>query len=112
MAATLAGCAAPSMFHQPRASILAGMTAQETRSCVSIAQGQSLTILDDGLVGYRSGRTTWVNRLPAQCAGMHPLNTLVVEVHGSQICRGDHIRVIQHPLTIPGPNCLLGDFTA
>lgn len=88
------------------------MTAAETRSCIAITPGQSLTIVDDGVVGYRSGRTTWVNQLPGRCPGLHPLNTLVVEVHGSQICRGDRIRVIQHPLTTPGPICVLGDFTA
>ena len=110
--AALAGCAAPATLQQPRPSVAAGMTAGETRSCISTSASESLTIIDDGVVGYRSGRITWLNRLPARCAGLHPLNTLVVEAQGSQICRGDRIRVIQHPLTIPGPTCILGNFQA
>jgi hypothetical protein len=105
----LSGCSLSPRAVEPHATTELAGPAGEPRSCVSLSAGQGLTILDRGIVGYRSGRTLWVNRLPA-CHGLDPLNTLVVEVHGSQLCRGDHIRVIEHALSVPGPTCILGDF--
>jgi hypothetical protein len=106
----LSGCSLSPRAIEPRAATELAAPAGEPRSCVSISAGQGLIILHEGTVGLRSGRTLWVNRLPAACHGLHPLNTLLVEVYGSQLCRGDHFRVIEHPLSVPGPTCILGDF--
>ena len=89
---------------------LAGRTAGKPQSCVSLTPSEALTILDHESVGFRSGDTIWVNRLGPTCLGLDPTNGLIVETYGSQRCRGDHIRVIEHPQSIPGPICVLGDF--
>ncbi len=66
--------------------------------------------IEDTIVGRR-GATTWVNRLGHDCPGFEPLATLIVDVHGSQYCRGDRVRATSSGSTIPGPFCVLGDFT-
>src|SRR4051812_15634238 len=107
----LSGCSlSPHAGESRAATELAGRVAGQARSCVGFSPGQGLTVLDETSVGYRSGRTLWVSRLATPCHGLDPLNTLMVEVNGSQFCRGDHVRVIEHPLTVPGPICILGDF--
>ena len=60
---------------------------------------------------YRRGGTIWLNRLRATCPALRPTSTLIVEVHGSQYCRGDRFRTIEPGQSIPGPTCLLGPFT-
>ncbi|TMJ16657.1 MAG: hypothetical protein E6G94_03480 [Alphaproteobacteria bacterium] len=91
---------------------LAGMTAGEPANCVSSSgTGGSLQVVDDQTLVYRTGRTTWVNHLASGCPGMRPLDTLIVEANGSQYCRGDRIRSVAPGQSIPGPTCVLGDFT-
>ena len=65
--------------------------------------GQTL-VVDRGINFY-------VNRLRAPCPGLAPTDTLIVEPHGSQYCRGDHFRA--RPFggsAVPGPICVLGPF--
>jgi hypothetical protein len=59
---------------------------------------------------YRERDTVYVNRLGADCPGMRPLTTLIVEAHGSQYCRGDRVRAAETGSTVPGPFCVLRDF--
>jgi hypothetical protein len=110
----LAACAAP----QPTAGDeafereLATRVAGSPQDCVPASPGGgSLTIVARGTVGYRDGRTLWVNRLAGACAYMEPLDTLAVEGHGSQYCRGDQVRGLEPGRSIPGPICILGPFT-
>ncbi len=113
----LAGCAAPTMDGPSRDQEalnreLAGRVAGETVSCISPATSSAgLTIVDNQTLVYRDGRTLWVNRLRAPCPGLRPLDTLIVEVQGRGYCRHDRFRSLQSGSTIPGPTCLLGDFT-
>jgi hypothetical protein len=91
---------------------LAGLAAGDPANCVSSSgTGGSLQVVDSQTLVYRSGRTTWVNRLASTCPGMRPLDTLIVEANGSQYCRGDRIRSVSPGQSIPGPVCVLGDFT-
>ena len=78
------------------------------RNCIPTRDQQSLTIVDRQTVVQRGGSTLWVNRLEAPCPGLRPLDTLIVEVHGGQYCRGDHIRGLEPGSNIPGPICPLG----
>src|SRR4051794_3169687 len=110
----LAGCAAQADPAATRdqeafAGELAERVAGETQSCIQVRQSEGLTIVDRRTVIRRDGRTIWVNRLGADCPGLRPLNTLIVEVHGGQYCRGDLVRGLDPGTTIPGPNCPLGD---
>ncbi|HEY0414238.1 MAG TPA: hypothetical protein VGD66_13975 [Allosphingosinicella sp.] len=108
-------CAAPdarSREGEDFARELAGRTAGPPQSCIPTDQGRSLRIVDDRTLAYDSGRTLWVNRLTAPCPGLRPMDTLIVEVNGSQYCRGDHVRSRPFPGNgIAGPICILGDFT-
>lgn len=109
----LAGCAQP-LGPPDEGGALARMAGAPTgpaQACVSPAQSEALTVIDRQTVAYRVGRTLWVNRLESPCPGLTPTSTLLVERFGSQVCRGDRLRTIEHGLSIPGPACLLGDFT-
>jgi hypothetical protein len=107
----LSGCAMPTPAREDRAADpLAGRTAGKPQSCVTLFANESLTIIGNDRVGYRSGDAIWVSRPQSTCDGLDPTNTLVIERYGSQLCRGDQIRVIRPPTGAPGPICVLGDF--
>ncbi len=89
---------------------LAGRTAGPAERCVPARGGQSLQIVDQRTLVYRSGPTVFVNTLDAACPGLRPDNILVAEVHGSQYCRGDRVRGLERQGGIPGPSCVLRDF--
>lgn len=113
----LAGCVAPgpqgpSRDQQALGRELAGREAGATETCIPADSGASgLTVVDSRTLTYERGRTLWVNRLGAECPGLRPLDTLIVEVHGSQYCRNDRFRTLAAGAAIPGPTCFLGDFT-
>jgi hypothetical protein len=112
----IAGCAGPVAMGPTREAEalqrdLAGRTAGAPTSCIPATGSQTLTIVDPRTLAYDQGRTIWVNRLGADCPGMRPMDTLIVELHGSQYCRGDHFRTTSTGNSIPGPICVLGDFT-
>ncbi len=89
---------------------LQGRIAGAAETCVPAVQNQPLRIVDRRTVAFERGETIWVNRLASDCPGMRPFNTLIVEVHGSQYCRGDRVRALEPGTSIPGPICILGDF--
>lgn len=109
----LAGCAAVGQREDDGAELarqLAGRVAGEPQNCVSISQSGPLEIVDRQTIAYRVGSTIYVNRLRSECPGLRPLNTLIVETHGSRYCRGDRVRTLEPGVSIPGPICPLGDF--
>lgn len=111
----LGACAAPEAGPPTRdqealSRDLAGRVAGEPQTCISASSSSSLTIVDRRTLTYRDGRTLWVNRLPAECPGLRPLATLIVEVQGTRYCRSDRVRAVETGSSIPGPSCLLGDF--
>lgn len=110
-----AGCAAtatdtPTRDQQALSRELEGRTAGAPQACVPARQTQSLQIVDRQTIAYRDFDTVYVNRLGADCPGMRPLTTLVVEAHGSQYCRGDRVRAVETQSSVPGPWCVLRDF--
>ena len=109
----LAGCSAIGQRGDEGAELarqLAGRSAGKAERCVSITQSAPLEIVDRQTIAYRSGSTIYVNRLQGDCPGLRPFNTLIVETHGSQYCRGDRVRGLEPGTSIPGPTCPLGDF--
>lgn len=88
---------------------LAGRTPGPPQACIASRQGQSLQIADRQTVVYRDTDTLYVNRLDGECPGFRQLSTLIVEVHGSQYCRGDRVRAVEQG-SIPGPACALQNF--
>ena len=111
-----AGCAASGTQSESRdqralARELAELGAGEAERCIPARQNEALTIVDSRTLVLRSGGTVWVNRLDSDCPGLRPMNTLVIEAHGSQYCRGDRIRGLEPGSSIPGAICVLRDFT-
>lgn len=109
----LAGCAAtgPSTSSaEDLARELEGRVAGPAERCVDADPPHNLTPVDSRTLTYRDGSTIWVNRLEADCPGLRAYDRVLVEVHGSQFCRGDHIRSLEPVGGIPGPVCFLSDF--
>jgi hypothetical protein len=109
----LAACAAGASPDSGAAGLereLAGYSAGEAKSCIPAGSQQNLVIENRSTVTARRGDTIWVNRLGHDCPGFEPLATLIVDVHGSQYCRGDQVRGLSSGSSIPGPFCVLGDF--
>ena len=89
-----------------------GRVPAETLACVPVSQGRSLNVVDSGTLVYERGGTLWVNRLRSDCPGLGTNSTLLVELSSGQYCRGDRFRELESGASIPGPYCILGDFTA
>ena len=94
------------------ARTLQGRVAAETRACVPIHPNGSLRVIDSRTLVYDGGGTLWVNRLPGECPGLRPDGTLIIETTTGQYCRSDRFRELEWGATIPGPTCILGEFTA
>jgi hypothetical protein len=110
-AACAASGAGPSGGEAELSRELAGRTAGAARDCVSISPGANLVPRGRETLLYRNGDTIWVNRLAASCPGLDEMSQIVIEVHGSQYCRGDHFQARDAGQSIPGPICVLGSFT-
>ena len=115
LAILAAGCTSPAPLSSASsqadlAKELEGRVAGAPESCVAISASQGLRVVDSRTLVYYRGGTVWVNRLAEDCPGLRPLDTVVVEVHGAQYCRGDRVRGLSPGTTIPGPMCPLGDF--
>ena len=90
---------------------LATRVAGESRSCVYANPTSSLVVRARTNFVYHDGRTIWLSRPIHGCAGFRPDSTLLVELRGSQYCRGDRVRGLDPGSAIPGPLCVLGDWT-
>lgn len=89
---------------------LAGYVAGAPKTCVSSFPDQNLHAVDSQTIAYGYGRTISVNRLGGACPGLSPYNTIIVDAHGGEYCRGDRVRGLEPGAGIPGPWCNLGDW--
>jgi len=118
-ALALAGCAANAELQKAEdarasrelADALKDRVAGEPQDCISNNALQGPQVIDSRTILYTQGRRVWRNDLLAECPGLRPFNTLIVEVHGSQICRHDRFRAVEPGARIPGPYCSFGRFT-
>jgi len=90
---------------------LTGKVAGPPQACVTTFPSQNLRVIDARTIAYGYGRTIYVNRLAGPCPALSGYNTVITELHGSQYCRGDHVRGLEPGAIIPGPWCNLGDWT-
>jgi hypothetical protein len=89
---------------------LAGKVAEKPRTCIPLDEARSAKIYKDALV-YRTGRSlTYVNESKG-CTSFDPDPIFINQVFGNQLCRGDVVRTVSRTGNIPGPFCVLGDFT-
>lgn len=91
---------------------IGGKVAGEAVSCISdLHQADIIRVSDDLLLYKVSGRLVYQNRLRSPCPGLaSDRDIIVTEQFGSQICRGDIIKLVDRLGGIPGPSCALGDF--
>lgn len=91
---------------------LAGRIAGPPQNCIaSIAQSGGPTIIDPQTILYRDGRRLYRTGPRGTCPSLRPFNTLIVEITGGQICRGDRFRVLQPGSSIPSIACQFTEFT-
>ena len=118
-ALALAGCAASSEVQQSQQAradrdltdALKDRVAGEPQDCISNSGLNGPQIIDRDTLLYRDGGRIWRTELAAECPGLSPYDTIIVEVHGSQLCRNDRFRALDAGSRIPGPYCLFGKFT-
>ena len=118
-ALALTGCVASADTHhggQDRAEralsdALKGRVAGKPEDCISSMLGTGPEIVDSRTLLYHQGSRVWRNDLEGGCPGLDPSDTLILETHGSQLCRLDTIRVMEPGSSISGRSCRLGMFT-
>lgn len=93
------------------AEALEGRTAGKPQECISASFSTGPEIISDKTILYREvGRTIWRNDIIGPCPSLAPMETLIVEIHGSQICHNDRFRVRSFGGGIPSAPCRLGKF--
>jgi hypothetical protein len=111
--ALLASCAGMAMQRDDTPDLakeLAGKVAEKPRTCIPLDQARRARIFKDALVYRASRRLTYVNASKG-CNAFDPDPILINQVYGSQLCRGDVVQTVSRAGNIPGPFCVLGDFT-
>ena len=81
-----------------------------TLHCHRASQSFRVSQSDRHTLLYGTGRTIWANHLGSGC-GFNSSLTLVTQPIGSSHCRGDLVRSFDSFTRIPGPSCVLGEFT-
>lgn len=91
---------------------LAGRVAGAPVDCITLSQGNGPTIVDAHTILYTQGggRTVWKTAPVDACPSLAPLNTLIVEVYGGQLCRNDRFRVLTQGTRIPSGYCRFDRF--
>lgn len=118
-ALALAGCAASAQMQASEAAeaqkdlakALEGRVAGEMRDCISASSANGPQIIDSKTLLYRDGSRIWRNDIEGTCPSLREGNPIVIEIHGSQLCRMDKFRVIEPGSSIPSSFCFLGKFT-
>lgn len=91
---------------------LAGRVAGATVDCVDVARLSGPSVIDSRTILYRDmSRRIWRNDLPEQCGILRPERIVVLQLQGSQLCRGDAIDILDRGLNVPMGSCRLGGFT-
>lgn len=90
---------------------LAGRVAGPPQNCISVTARDGPMIIGETLL-YRDGRRLWRTEPVDGCPSLRGDPILVVEMHGSQLCRNDRFRTLDRSsMLIPGPYCRFGTFT-
>jgi hypothetical protein len=89
---------------------LEGKVAGKAQSCITLDEARGATIYRDAIVYRASRRLSYVNASPG-CRSNEVDPIFVNDVFGSRLCRGDVVRTISRFGGMPGPFCILGDFT-
>jgi hypothetical protein len=94
------------------ADALKGRVAGKPQDCLfSPSSASGPQIIDAHTILYREGKRVWRNELADDCRSLDPDDLLVIEMHGSQICKNDIFRPVDRGSRIPGAYCRFGQFT-
>ena len=115
----LAGCTpsaemrASQQAHAARdlAEAIEGRVAGKPQDCIPIQGVNGPQIIDPETLVYRDGRRVYVNKLTGECPSLSQDDTLIVELHNTQLCRNDMFRPLDAGTRIPGAYCRFGSFT-
>jgi hypothetical protein len=110
LAASCAGMATQRDDSADLAKETAGKFAEKPRTCISLDDARGAKLFNDAIVYRVSRRLSYVNTAKG-CNSFDSDPIFVNEVRGSQLCRGDVVRLVSRTGGIPGPFCVLGDFT-
>jgi hypothetical protein len=88
---------------------LVGKVAGKPRSCISLSEARSSTTFRHAIVYRVNGKLSYVNDL-GKCPFLRSDNILVTNVHGSQLCRGDIVSMVDRSSSFPAGSCSFGDF--
>ena len=96
-----------------RSDPLADRVAGTPADCISLSSTNGPEIVDAHTILYRqgAGRTVWKTGPVGACPSLAPLNTLIVDVWGGQLCRNDRFRVLTPGTSIPSAYCRFTRFT-
>lgn len=96
----------------PLTHALAGRIPGKSVECVAASWLDAPQVIDEKTLLFReSGYRIWRNDLPDACPGLRPMSTLVINIHGSELCRDDDFRAVEPGSSIPTATCRLGRFT-
>lgn len=89
-----------------------GRVAGQAASCLPHYRSGDMTILDNGTLLFRDGRTTWVNQLREGCAGAGWGHyALVTRTYGGVgLCGGDIVELVDLSSGSFAGACTVGDF--
>lgn len=91
---------------------LVGRSAGTPVRCVNLQLLNGPEIVDAQTILYRqSGKRIWKTGPVGECPSLRPLDTLIVEVYGGQLCRNDRFRTVSAGMSIPSGSCRFRDFT-
>ncbi len=80
--------------------------------CIDIQRNGGPEIVDSQTILYReSGKRIWKTGPVGECASLRPLDTVIVEIYGGQLCRNDRFRTVSVGMSIPSGYCRFRDFT-
>ena len=93
------------------AKALDGKVAGKPVSCVSTFGRANLRAIGDRTLVYRVNKNlTYRNDLRGRCSGLARGDALVMQVYGSQYCRGDMAHAVDMFSGMWGGSCSLGEF--
>lgn len=89
----------------------AGRVAGEPKTCLNTSvTSRGGVIVDSSTILYRDGARLWRTGPRGSCPALRANATLIVEIWGGQLCRGDRFRVLEPGTTIPSGACLFREF--
>lgn len=115
----LASCGIASAGQSPRSEraetrltrALGGKVAGTARKCIARFRSNDLEIVDRNTILFKNGRNlVYRNDPEGGCAGLDPSRTIVTSSVGSDLCRGDTIRVVDRLSRSTVGVCAFSDF--